>query len=70
MVNDKPSPGAPGTTEQSPRWEGPAENRPRGYLPAEDDPDSDSDAVGETNANPQKTKISDALKQRGDADKE
>lgn len=45
-MNTKKS-GAPGTTEQRPRWEGPPENRPRGYLPAEDDPEVDRDAAGE-----------------------
>ena len=34
MTIEKPQPGAPGTTEQSPRWEGPEATRPRGYLPA------------------------------------
>jgi hypothetical protein len=57
-----PRDGAPGTTDQSPRWEGPQENTPRGYLKAKDDPDRDHDAVGETNTNPQKKNLSDALK--------
>jgi len=58
--------GAPGTTDQSPRWEGPQENKPRGYLPAKDDPDEAQDANGETNSNPSVKKISDGLKQKGD----
>jgi len=41
MGMKKPKDGAPGTTDQSPRWEGPEESRPRGYLPAKDNPDSD-----------------------------
>jgi len=58
--------GAPGTTEQSPRWEGPQENRPRGYLPAKDNPDVDHDAVGENLQDPRKRDVSDALKTRND----
>lgn len=61
-----PKDGAPGTTDQSPRWEGPPENRPRGYLPAQDDPDRAQDANGETNADPEVKKISDGLKQKGE----
>ena len=49
-MSSKPKTGAPGTTEQSPRWEGPPENRPRGYLPPLDDPYRDEDAMGETEA--------------------
>ncbi len=64
MTIEKPKPGAPGTTEQSPRWEGPEETRPRGYLPAEDDPDHDRDALGETNADPSREKLRDAGKTR------
>ena len=60
----KPKDGAPGTTEQSPRWEGPEETRPRGYLPAKDDPEIDRDAVGENLQDPRKRKVSDALKTR------
>ena len=66
MGMNKPKDGAPGTTEQSPRWEGPQENTPRGYLPAKDDPDVATDANGESNSNPKKTKVSDAFKQKGD----
>ncbi|MBW9091369.1 hypothetical protein JNB91_26545 [Rhizobium wenxiniae] len=65
MTINSPKPGAPGTTDQSPRWEGPQENRPRGYMPAKDDPDVDRDAVGENNSDPGRTKVSDALKTRG-----
>jgi hypothetical protein len=61
-----PKPGAPGTTDQSPRWEGPQENRPRGYMPAKDDPDRDRDALGENNQDPSREKISDAGKTKGD----
>lgn len=46
MTIEKPQPGAPGISEQSPRREGPEATRPRGYLPAEDDPD----ALGKANA--------------------
>lgn len=66
MTLKSPKPGAPGTTDQSPRWEGAQENRPRGYLPAKDDPDTARDANGETETNPEKKKISDAFKQRGE----
>ena len=64
----KPKDGAPGTTDQSPRWEGPQENRPRGYLPAKDDPDNTRDAAGETNRHPDRKRPSDALKTREDDD--
>lgn len=48
MNDDKPREGgAPGTTEQWPRWEGPEENRPRGYLPAKDDPEAEHDSDGD-----------------------
>ncbi|OJU67867.1 MAG: hypothetical protein BGO05_20485 [Rhizobiales bacterium 63-7] len=66
MAIDTPKTGAPGTTEQSPRWEGPQENRPRGYLPAEDDPDTARDAVGESNSDPQKRDLGDAFKTADD----
>lgn len=62
MGIDKPRDGAPGTTDQSPRWEGPRETRPRGYLPAKDDPDVVEDAVGETNKSPERNRPADALK--------
>jgi len=63
----EPKNGAPGTTDQSPRWEGPEETRPRGYLPAKDEPDSDRDAVGENNRDPERNRPSDALKTKSDA---
>jgi hypothetical protein len=66
MGIDSPKDGAAGTTNQSPRWEGPQENKPRGYLPAKDDPDTEEDAVGETNADPVKRKVTDAMKTKGD----
>ncbi|MFC3204960.1 hypothetical protein [Aquamicrobium soli] len=65
-MSQKPKDGAPGTIDQSPRWEGPEENRPRGYLPAKDDPDQDRDAAGENNQDPEKSDLGDALKQKGD----
>jgi len=37
-------------------------------MKAKDDPDRDKDAVGETNADPQKTGVSDALKTKDDLD--
>ncbi len=67
MGMNTPKDGAPGTTDQSPRWEGPQESRPRGYLPAKDDPDIDRDAVGENNQEPERNSPSDALKTREDA---
>ena len=66
MGIDSPKDGVPGTTDQSPRWEGPKENRPRGYLPAKDDADTEEDAVGETNADPVKRTVTDAMKTKGD----
>ena len=68
MGTTSPKDGAPGTIDQSPRWEGPQESRPRGYLPARDDPDKVRDANGETESDPKKTKVTDALRQRGDND--
>lgn len=67
MGTDTPKDGAPGTTEQSPRWEGPQESRPLGYLPAQDNPDFDRDAVGENNQDPERNSPSDALKIKEDA---
>lgn len=65
MANEKPREGgAPGTTDQWPRWEGPPENRPPGYLPAKDDPSRDRDAVGENLRDPEKSDLSDAFKTR------
>lgn len=61
-MSNAPKDGKPGTTDQSPRWEGPPENRPRGYLPAEDDPESDRDAAGQNLQDPDRSKLSDAVK--------
>ncbi|WP_165823529.1 hypothetical protein [Metarhizobium album] len=66
MSITSPRDGAPGTTDQSPRWEGPQENTPRGYLPAKDDPDRDRDAAGENLKDPRKRNLSDGLKTKGD----
>jgi len=66
MGMNKPQDGAPGTTDQSPRWEGPEASRPRGYLPAKDDPDTARDAVGETNKDPERSGAKDAMKVKGD----
>lgn len=62
MGMNTPRDGAPGTTDQSPRWEGPQEIKPRGFLPAKDDPNIDRDAVGENLQDPRKKKVSDAMK--------
>ncbi|EUB98358.1 hypothetical protein PMI07_006672 [Rhizobium sp. CF080] len=66
MGTTSPQSGAPGTTDQSPRWEGPEKTRPRGYLPAKDNPDVDRDAAGENNQDPSREKLSDAGKTKGD----
>ncbi|CAN7276360.1 hypothetical protein [Rhizobium sp. LjRoot254] len=63
---NSPKNGAPGTTEQSPRWEGPEASRPRGYLPAKDDPEHDRDAAGENLRDPRKRNVSDAFKTKED----
>ncbi|KQR69292.1 hypothetical protein ASG25_16955 [Rhizobium sp. Leaf384] len=60
------STGAAGTIDQKPRWEGPEESRPSGYLPAKDDPDREPDANGETLAEPERAKATDAGKVKGD----
>ena len=66
-MSDTPTPnGAPGTTDQWPRWEGPQQNQPRGYLKAKDDPSRDRDAVGENLEDPRKTDLGDAMKTRDD----
>jgi hypothetical protein len=62
MSIKSPRDGAPGTTDQSPRWEGPEETRPRGYLPAKDNPDVDRDANGENLQDPRKRDLSDSFK--------
>ena len=66
MTIEKPQDGAPGTTEQSPRWEGPQENTPRGYMKAKDDPEKDRDAVGENLRDPLRKTLSDAGKTKED----
>ena len=66
MAPNSPKDGAPGPTDQSPRWEGPPGNRPRGYLPAKDDPEKDRDAAGENLKDPRKRTLDDALKTKGD----
>jgi hypothetical protein len=66
MTINAPKDGAPGTTEQSPRWEGPEETRPRGYLPAKDNPDVDRDAVAENLQDPRKRNVSDGMKTKDD----
>lgn len=66
MPSTTPKDGAPGTSEQSPRWEGPEENRPRGYMPAKDDPENDPDAAGETLRHPRKRTVSDAFRTADD----
>jgi hypothetical protein len=63
---NSPKDGAPGTTDQSPRWEGPRESRPQGYMPAKDNPDVDRDAVGENLQDPEKRNLADSGKVRGD----
>jgi hypothetical protein len=64
MASEKPRDGAPGTTDQWPRWEGAEENRPRGYLPAKDDPEEDRDAAGENLRDPVRKDLGDALKRK------
>jgi hypothetical protein len=66
MGMNSPKDGAPGTTDQSPRWEGPQENTPRGYMPAKDNPDKHRDANGESNSDPEVKKVSDAFKTKDD----
>lgn len=66
MTSKSPKGGNPGTTDQSPRWEGPPETKPRGYMPPKDDPKRDRDASGENLNDPDRKKLSDAVKQKGD----
>jgi hypothetical protein len=66
MKHETPKAGPAGTTNQSPRWEGPEETRPRGYLPAADNPETDRDALGENLNDPDRSKIKDAGKTKGD----
>lgn len=56
-----PKNGAPGTTDQKPKWEGPPETRPRGYLPADDNPETDRDAAGENLQDPDRSGLADAM---------
>ena len=65
MKQETPKAGAPGTTEQSPRWEGPQDSKPAGYVHAKDDPRKDRDANGENLNDPPVKKVSDALKTKG-----
>jgi len=66
MKQETPKPGAPGTTDQSPRWEGPQDVRPAGYMPAKDDPEVDRDAVGENLRDPRRKNLGDVGKVKGD----
>jgi len=66
MGMNLPKDGAPGTTDQSPRWEGPKGNTPRGYMPPVDDPDRDRDALGENNQDPETHHVSDGAKTKDD----
>ncbi|MGY5777736.1 hypothetical protein [Rhizobium sp. LEGMi135b] len=66
MKHPQPREGAPGTTDQSPRWEGPARSKPARYLPAKDGGGKARDAHGENIDHPRKRRVSDALKQKGD----
>jgi hypothetical protein len=66
MKHQQPRDGAPGTSDQSPRWEGPAGSKPAGYLPAKDGGEAARDANNENINHPRKRKVSDALKQKGD----
>jgi hypothetical protein len=66
MKHETPKAGRAGTTDQSPRWEGPEETRPRGYLPAVDNPETDRDALGENLNDPDRSKVTDAGKTKGD----
>lgn len=50
MGINQPRDGAPGTTDQSPRWEGPEDTKPAGYMPAKDDPKRQPDAIDEPDA--------------------
>jgi hypothetical protein len=61
IMSKSPKAGAPGTIDQSPRWEGPEENRPRGYLPAKDNPNTARDAAGENLSDPEKSDLTNAF---------
>lgn len=64
--HSKDANGAPGPTDQKPRWEGPPENRPRGYLQAKGDPATDRNAAGANLNDPEKLDLGDAFKTKGD----
>ncbi|QWW68813.1 hypothetical protein [Rhizobium sp. WYJ-E13] len=66
MALNSPKDGAPGTTDQSPRWEGPQATKPAGYLRAKDDPEKARDAHGENLNHPKVKKVSDAMKTKED----
>jgi hypothetical protein len=66
MAINSPKDGAPGTTDQSPRWEGPEETRPRGYLPAKDHPEIDRDEVGWNPQDLRKRNVADGMKTKED----
>ena len=66
MASNSPKDGAPGTTDQSPRWEGPQGTKPSGYLPAKDDPEKARDAHGENLNHPKVKKVSAAMKTKED----
>ncbi|CAN7585693.1 hypothetical protein LJR255_004245 [Pararhizobium sp. LjRoot255] len=66
MERETPKQGPAGTTDQSPRWEGPEETRPRGYLPAVDNPENDRDAAGENLNDPDRNKLKDWSRTKGD----
>lgn len=68
LEQKSPQAGAAGTTAQSPRWEGPPETRPSGYLDAADDPIHARDARDETLEDPERRKLREAGKTRGDDD--
>ena len=66
MALNSPKDGAPGTTDQSPRWEGPQGTKPAGYRHAKDDPEKARDAHGENLNHPNVKKVSDAMKTKED----
>ena len=63
-MSDSEKNGAPGTTDQRPRWEGPPENRPAGYKPAKDDPTKNRYEAGENLKDPDRSRLRDAFKTR------
>jgi hypothetical protein len=66
MAKNLPKNGAPGRTDQSPRWEGPQENTPRGFMQAKDNLDRDQDANRESNSDREVKKVSDAFRTKDD----